>query len=276
MICCDICCDNFPQYEIYSQIQCCTVCRECMASWVESQIGDGQSLALKCNCRSTDLNYRNISCLFPFLSAESQEKYRYTKRLESMKNEYHLITCPDCSSEIWIPHVQRETPCSNATCTLFGSLICVKHRVELTRANPADLSKPKRCPKCVEECGGDGLLASVMSSIQDAFCDRCPGCNGYVGEPQSLDFCLCLKCNHCPICFCGFCYKFAGSWNDTHVHVRHCPMNPRENYFAESEEIWRGLMRVRRQRLGEAIIAASTLSEEKKQEARRRMENLIK
>ena len=100
--------------------------------------------------------------------------------------------------------------------------------------------------RCVEECDGDGLLASVMSSIQDVFCDRCTGCNGYVDDPQSFDRCLCLECNHCPICFCGFCYQYAGSWNDTHV---------RENF-------------------GEAIIAVWTLSEERKQEARRRMENL--
>ena len=213
--------------------------------------------------------------MFPELSHQSTETFREARRIQTLKG-YKKFTCPDCAQDIWVTDRQNDTPCPNPSCYSSGVLICAKHLIRHSRVDPLNKKEPRRCLKCVEECGGDGLLASVMSSIQDAFCDRCPGCNGYVGEPQSLDFCLCLKCNHCPICFCGFCYQYAGSWNDTHVHVRHCPMNPRENYFAESEEIWRGLMRVRRQRLGEAIIAASTLSEEKKQEARRRMENLIK
>jgi hypothetical protein len=123
----------------------------------------------------------------------------------------------------------------------------------------------------VEECGGDGLLASVLSEVQEAFCDRCPGCNGFVGGPESFDACLCLKCNHCPRAFCGFCYLYVGSWSDTHEHVRHCALNPRVNYFVESEDIWNELMRRRRRAIGERIIMSSQLSEASKDEARRRM-----
>ncbi len=57
---------------------------------------------------------------------------------------------------------------------------------------------------------------------------------------------MALKCSHCPSYFCGFCYLYAGNWDDTHQHVRKCKSNPRQNVYAESEDIWKSLMRDRK------------------------------
>lgn len=66
---------------------------------------------------------------------------------------------------------------------------------------------------------------------------------------------MALKCSHCPQSFCGFCYGHAGTWQESHAHVCTCVRNPRENFYAESEQVWRELMRLRRIRLAEGIIA---------------------
>ena len=82
--------------------------------------------------------------------------------------------------------------------------------------------------------------------------------SGFVGEPEDFTSCMVLKCNHCPQSFCGFCYNYADNWTETHIHVRQCAQNSRENYFVESEEIWHNLMRQRRIGLAEAVLSSHT------------------
>jgi hypothetical protein len=266
---CSICCDSFCAGEMYRAVSCCSVCQSCMVSWLETQIDGGDSLELRCNCRSSRLLYSHLSTLIDKLSRATRQRYQQARRKETLK-EYLQFSCPECEQENWVPPRHNNIQCSNPHCHSSGALICVKHTLRHSRPD-RDLSKPRRCAACVEECGGDGLLASVLSEIQEAFCDRCPSCNGYVGGPESFDSCLCLKCNHCPRAFCGFCYEYAGNWSDTHAHVRQCARNPRVNYFVESEAVWNQLMRQRRMEIGERIISVSPLSENSKDEARGRM-----
>jgi hypothetical protein len=272
---CPICCCSYEPDEMYRETECCSLCRSCMVMWVETQINGGNSLDLKCNCRSTKLVYSQLSSVFEQMSGATKEVYQQAKRKESLKS-FQLFNCPDCEQENWVPPRLNNIQCSNPTCFSSGVFICVKHKMRHTRPDRDIIHpKPRRCAACVEECGGDGLLAAVLSEIQEAFCDRCPNCNGFVGGPESFDACLCLKCNHCPKAFCGFCYQYSGDWRDTHDHVRHCSKNPRVNYFVESEAVWHDLMRARRMEIGDRIIASSRLSMESAAEARGRMLALL-
>jgi len=121
------------------------------------------------------------------------------------------------------------------------------------------------CAKCMEDAGGSVSINEILISIQERFCDRCPACNCFVGDPADFDSCMCLKCYNCPQSFCAFCYDFASDWTSTHAHVRNCAMNPRENYFAKSESDWRQLMRERRVRIAEEIIGLSMLNNEERE-----------
>jgi hypothetical protein len=272
---CAICFCSYEVREMYREAPCCSVCRGCMVQWVDSQIKEGNSLDLRCNCRATKLIYSQLSSIFEQLSLATKEVYQQAKRKESLRS-FQLFHCPDCEQENWVPPRLNNIQCSNPHCFSSGVLICVKHKTRHTRPDRDIVHpKPRRCAACVEECGGDGLLAAVLSEIEEAFCDRCPDCRGFVGGPESFDACMCLKCNHCPKAFCGFCYEFSGDWRDTHDHVRHCARNPRVNYFVESEAVWNALMRVRRLEIGERIIASSQLSRESATEARRRMTSLL-
>jgi hypothetical protein len=156
---------------------------------------------------------------------------------------------------------QSSYQCFNTTCSIKGYLICAEHNriytLPLTEMGSPNLEAERRCEKCLENAGGNATVARVVGSIVDALCDKCPSCKAYVGEPETFNDCLCLRCSHCPSSFCGFCYRFAGDWTATHSHVRACPLNPRRNYFVESEGVWRNLMRERKTRIVEAIIASS-------------------
>jgi hypothetical protein len=65
--------------------------------------------------------------------------------------------------------------------------------------------------------GGDWQASLLQLSIQEKLTDTCPACGTALGEPESFQACLALRCSHCPAVVCGFCYLYVGNWQGTHV-----------------------------------------------------------
>jgi len=261
--------------------ECRPFCKECFANWITVQVAGGNANSLKCPCPNQHrLRYVDFRSLADFIPGATKEKYHAAKRGENVSPTSILyLACPACDTTYDIYPNQPTYLCVSPSCTAGNGIpICCKHNTHFSRVNLDDkhylfdLKSPRCCKRCLEEAGGSTAVNSVMHAISEAFCDRCPSCKGFVGEPEDFDSCMCLKCNHCPQSFCAFCYNFASDWTSTHYHVRHCRENPRENYFAESEAVWRRLMRDRRLRLLDVIIASSDLTEEQKHFVREKVE----
>lgn len=192
-----------------------------------------------------------------------------------------IINCQSCSSEYSVSKGSPSFKCCNPSCIVFDIPICVKHGIRYDRPRNIDGSHivlnsdkamfmggrgtslqlaPRCCVKCVDAAGGHTVIVEILETIQEKFVDTCISCSASLGEPESFEFCMALECSNCPSYVCGFCYLYAGNRNDCHSHVRQCKSNPRENYFAESEAIWRDLMVKRRKNIAKEIIASSSLS----------------
>jgi len=262
-------------------------CKECSARWIEVQINDGKSLALKCICNEHSVKYKDIRELRPYIAKSTMGRYEASQRRNQRPagvvdgiGGYQGTTacqsiqalCPECNEAYDIWNGQISYQCRNTMCSIKEYPICCKHNVVYTRPK---LDAERRCETCLDEAGGNATVARVVSSILDALCDKCPSCNAYVGEPESFDSCLCLRCSHCPNCFCGFCYRFASDWRSTHDHLHECPLNPRKNYFVESEAVWRELMRARKDRIIEAIISSSGVESYEAEMIRSRIQSSI-
>ena len=126
------------------EVKCCIVCRECMVNWIDSQIGDGNSISLSCVCWNTKLNYNQILPFFPQLFRQSTEILEEARRLEIPKG-YHKITCLDCANDIWITDHQHNTPCSNPLCCSSRVLICAKHLIKHSRVDSLSKKESRRC-----------------------------------------------------------------------------------------------------------------------------------
>lgn len=282
---CRICCEGYIEAEMLN-MGCCECCLNCSRQQLSTQIEEGRALQLKCCCRTSQLLYMHVRPLLPSLSIAIRELY--TLALRRLSSGASLLTaqfyCPECQQDIWVTPNQPDTKCPNPRCFSTGTPICVKHRTlfrtigQRYRADGTIMFE-KACHECNAECNGDALLTSVMKSVQDAFCDRCPKCDGYVGIPENFQACLALRCNHCEGSFCGFCYKYAGSSMETHDHLTVCHWNPDpapiKDMWVASETIWQNRMKQRRRGLGQAIIAASALSAENKIAALAKMEELL-
>jgi hypothetical protein len=239
---------------------CVSSCRRCFAVWIETQINDGKAVSLKCPCGNHPLLFKHVRSVFGFLTDVALALYNDANRRRCAFKKSAEIRCPECNSAYNIYEGTTTYQCTNPPCNIRNVEICTKHNVNYTRGvyDPTILRQaPKRCAKCLDEANNSTIVCDLLTAIRDGLCDRCPNCQGYVGEPETFESCMCLKCNFCPHAFCGFCYKFGSDWRSTHEHVRHCPLNPRENYFVESEAIWRQLMRARRLAISESIIAAA-------------------
>ena len=300
---CLICGEDIPHVAKYFIAEGCEPhCRSCLANWIETQINEsGKARSLVCSCPGKHpLKYKDLAALRSFFNnptmtfekfnraqteivvAEPPEGVGYTAEVA-----VHVLNCPDCDTE-YIVHSQQGTyKCTNPQCYAHGSTICSRHNARHCSPDAAytdiyangmvrRVHNPKVCPKCYDESGKDFKVNEVIRAIEDAFCDRCPHCRGYVGGPADFSSCLCLTCNHCNCNFCGFCYNYAGNRTDAHIHVRKCSMNPRENYYVESEEIWNDLMKERRRKIASAIIASAEFTHEQRVIVERHVDNLLK
>jgi hypothetical protein len=262
---CDICGDVKSNAELYLvSPDCSPLCNLCFARWIETQVHGGNSLELKCPCGQHLLKYIDFRKLEPFLDADVKTIFANAQRQSAAKPNESNASCPECKSVNVVCQNQNSYHCLAAGCALTGRGICCKHNTAFSRPRNAftgalDLYDTPRCATCVAEANGDINVADVLSRIQDALNDRCPSCNGYVGEPEDFNSCMALKCSHCPQAFCGYCYAYGGNWADTHTHARNCTKNPRTNYFVESEAVWRDLMEGRKLEIVEAILGTANL-----------------
>jgi hypothetical protein len=290
---CSVCGEDISTTEKYPIApDCPPICRCCLASWIESQVNDGNSTKLICPCpQKHKLKYKDLMALRSYFQASKQtfETFNHAQgaakvdeaQPQSAAVVYRSLTCPDCNTENSVGTQQSSYKCSNPSCAAYGSTICVRHnnRFKAVPNSSGALDfrtlRNKVCSSCFEEAGKDLKVTEVIRAIEDAFCDKCPKCHGYVGGPADFNACMCLMCNLCSSAFCAFCYNYAGTWNDTHKHVRCCPMNPRQNYFVESEETWDNLMKERRRRIGSAIIASAQLNAAQRASAEAYMTRLL-
>lgn len=250
-------------------------CKSCVAGWLASQIDGGNAAALTCPCGGRHhVRYANIRDLGSLLPNRSLEIYSRAMRSAASSAPVGVpslvaVSCPDCDAEYQVAP-RQDYRCTNPRCFSSGSLICGRHYLRHSRLPVAAaaegqhysgstfLSSMPICVRCLEEASGNVAVMEARTSILDAFVDHCPACRGVVGEPESFDNCMCLKCRHCPANFCGYCYVYHGGWGDTHTHVRSCRYNDRRNFYCP-EPVWRDLMRQRRLRLLDNILNAPAL-----------------
>lgn len=197
------------------------------------------------------------------MTAETKEQFADAKRQQELRKyavAQHISSilgqCPECNGAYSIYEGQTSFKCQSSKCAKKDIEFCMHHRMyhsrPTTREGAPDLNAPRICDGCVKEAKGEGIFDAKMREIMTAFVDRCPACRSALGEPLDFNTCMSLKCSGCPLDVCGFCFDYANDRQATHKHVRsECPKNPRENYFAESEAVWRQLMKTRR--LGIAV-----------------------
>ena len=273
---CIVCGEAMPEkLRFAADPGCAPTCQDCATDWVEAKIQGGDALSLTCPCGGQHrLLYHHYRAVRTGLTQGARDKYNHAARQAALPAgstsllDNIEVQCFDCGA---INHVVRNVDykCVHPACPGYGALRCGRHnkRYALVRSGDGELhlsdllAHTRVCPDCHDEAGGDAALAQLKASILDTFMDRCPSCSGFVGEPESFEDCLCLKCNHCPRYFCGFCYAYSGDRSDGHEHTRNCRLNPRRNYYVESEAKWRELMRARRRGLARSIVQASALGE---------------
>lgn len=287
---CVVCGEEFLRNELIFPDRACTSvsCDQCLAGWIEAQISEGNATVLKCPCPGSHvIKYWQFQRVSQHMSPKSVESFHAANRQSVLKAAHIKLDCPECLRENYVFAGQPNYICENSpACSLSTQniQICVIHNTHHKRCTadgrfelyvPGFTTTQRSCQMCLASVDGDIMVNFLVSSIQDALCDRCPSCQGYVGEPDSFDNCMALYCNHCPQKFCGFCYKFAGNSNETHYHVRHCSVNPRQNYFAESEEIWRDVMKRRKRGIMDALIEQSNLNNTQKNAVRSKIASLL-
>jgi Zn-finger nucleic acid-binding protein len=277
---CVVCGDDIlPSAKYTIAADCTPQCRTCLANWLESQIADGLSMKLTCSCQKKHkLVYKDLVAMKTFMqnAKHTFELFNQEQARQQTAVPVRTLSCPDCNTGYTLLRSQTTYHCLNPTCHSHGCIICAKHNIRHKGIGDSIEKLGKKvCPRCAEEAGHDGKLSQVQQALEDAFCDKCPDCSGYVGGPADFSQCMCLVCNHCASSFCAFCYKFSGSWTDTHAHVRQCNANPRQNYFAESETAWNDLMKERRQKLGKAVIDAAELTGEQRVKAEAIIKRLL-
>jgi len=277
MFTCGSCCDDKPNAELYVVSPNCTPhCNKCFAYWVQMQIQNGNSLKLMCPCGQHKLRYIDFRQLQAYLNEDVKIIFANSQRQSAAKLYESEITCPECRTMNVVFRKQVSYHCLAQRCPLIGRSICCKHNIAFSHprnvvTGAVELFETVRCSTCVAEASGDIAVPDVMARVQDALNDRCPSCNGYVGEPEDFGNCMALECRNCPEFFCGFCYTFGcGDRSETHEHVRNCTKNPRNNYFVESEAVWRMLMERRKLEIVESILATSGLAVEAMQLVRDR------
>lgn len=273
---CFVCRERCHQKELF-RLNCCEVCHTCAVSQLRSQISEGKR---RCCCRQTDLTLLDAAPLIPNLSDSERQQF-----LGVMSNAYARTTlihikCPAefCAREISALYDDAHAKCE------CGACICMRHKTIMSRELRLVLGRgdaPNQL-QCValhcQECeNGVSALASIMQSIEDTLCEKCPACHNVVGPPTDFSSCLCLYCSYCTRPFCGFCFEYHASDADTHSHVSTCVWNPqRGNMWVTSKVLWEEQMLKRRRSLALALMNNSSLTGVQKIDATARMEILLR
>ena len=82
-------------------------------------------------------------------------------------------------------------------------------------------------------------VIAVRKHIEELMDLRCPKCGMVFGEYTG---CAALTCAYagCNAHFCALCLKDCGQ--DAHPHVRTCPLNPKQNEYYVSADVWAGIV----------------------------------
>lgn len=192
---CTVCASNHSTQNYFNLSCGHSFCKDCWATFFETQINQGISTAIGCMASKCNVRVPEELVLSLLTKPAIRDKYQQFTFLDYVKSHPELRFCPGPNCQIIIRSTSI-TP-KKAICSCCGSAFCFKCGTDYHAPTDCQVIK-----KWLTKCADDSETANYIS----AHTKDCPKCNICIEKNGGCNHMQCFSCRH------DFCWMCLGDW----------------------------------------------------------------